>query len=55
MTDKKIKAVLFDLGETLLDFGKVNPGEIFSKTAVSPSAISNITACGIWRHFTFDA
>jgi len=23
MPDKKIKAVLFDLGETLLDFGKI--------------------------------
>jgi putative hydrolase of the HAD superfamily len=33
MTDKKIKAVLFDLGETLLDFGKVNPGEIFRQGA----------------------
>jgi HAD superfamily hydrolase (TIGR01549 family) len=33
MSDKKIKAVLFDLGETLLDFGKINPGEIFRQGA----------------------
>jgi HAD superfamily hydrolase (TIGR01549 family) len=33
MPDKKIKAVLFDLGDTLLDFGKVNPGEIFRQGA----------------------
>ena len=33
MTDKKIKAVLFDLGDTLLDFGKINPGEIFRQGA----------------------
>jgi FMN phosphatase YigB (HAD superfamily) len=33
MPDKKIKAVLFDLGETLLDFGKFNPGEIFRQGA----------------------
>lgn len=33
MMEKKIKAVLFDLGETLLDFGKINPGEIFRQGA----------------------
>ncbi|MBC8472019.1 MAG: HAD family hydrolase [Planctomycetes bacterium] len=33
MPDKKIKAVLFDLGETLLDFGKVQPGQIFCQGA----------------------
>ncbi len=33
MPDKKIKAVLFDLGETLLDFGKINPGDIFRQGA----------------------
>lgn len=33
MPDKKIKAVLFDLGETLLNFGKLNPREIFRQGA----------------------
>ena len=33
MPDKKIKAVLFDLGETLLDFGKVNTGRLFLEGA----------------------
>lgn len=33
MTDKKIKALLFDLGDTLLDFGKINPGKIFRQGA----------------------
>jgi len=33
MPDKKIKAVLFDLGETLLDFGKINPGRLFRQGA----------------------
>ena len=33
MPDKQIKAVLFDLGETLLDFGKLNPGKIFRQGA----------------------
>jgi putative hydrolase of the HAD superfamily len=33
MPDKKIKAVLFDLGETLLDFGRLNPREIFRQGA----------------------
>lgn len=33
MPNKKIKAVLFDLGETLLDFGKLSTGEIFRKGA----------------------
>ena len=32
MADKKIKAVLFDLGETLLNFGKVKTGPIFSQS-----------------------
>lgn len=31
MADKKIKAVLFDLGETLINFGRVNAGQIFEK------------------------
>ncbi len=33
MPDKKIKAVLFDLGETLLNFGKVNTGRLFLQGA----------------------
>jgi HAD superfamily hydrolase (TIGR01549 family) len=33
MPDKKIRAVLFDLGDTLLDFGKINPGDIFRQGA----------------------
>jgi HAD superfamily hydrolase (TIGR01549 family) len=33
MPDKKIKAILFDLGETLLNFGKVNPREVFRQGA----------------------
>ena len=33
MLDKKIKAVLFDLGETLLNFGKVNTGRLFLQGA----------------------
>ncbi|MHC4631840.1 MAG: HAD family hydrolase [Planctomycetota bacterium] len=33
MPDKKIKAVLFDLGETLLNFGKINPGRLFQQGA----------------------
>ncbi len=33
MTDKKVKAVLFDLGETLLSFGKVNTSKLFKQGA----------------------
>lgn len=33
MPDKKIKAVLFDLGETLLDFGKIKVGRLFRQGA----------------------
>ncbi len=33
MPDKKIKAVLFDLGETLLDFGKFKAGRLFRQGA----------------------
>jgi HAD superfamily hydrolase (TIGR01549 family) len=33
MTQHKIKAVLFDLGETLLTFGKVNAAEVFRRGA----------------------
>jgi HAD superfamily hydrolase (TIGR01549 family) len=33
MPNNKIKAVLFDLGETLLNFGKLNPMEIFRQGA----------------------
>jgi putative hydrolase of the HAD superfamily len=33
MTDRKVKAVLFDLGETLLSFGKVNTTELFRQGA----------------------
>lgn len=34
MTDKKIKAVLFDLGETLLNFGKVRIGPFFRQSCL---------------------
>ena len=34
MPDKRIKAVLFDLGETLLNFGKVNTTELFKEGAI---------------------
>jgi len=33
MPDKQIKAVLFDLGETLLNFGRLNPRKIFLQGA----------------------
>jgi len=33
LPDKKIKAVLFDLGETLLNFGKVNTTQLFRQGA----------------------
>ena len=33
MPDKKIKAVLFDLGETLINFGKVNTTQLFRRGA----------------------
>jgi putative hydrolase of the HAD superfamily len=33
MPGKKIKAILFDLGETLLDFGRVNTAKIFRQSA----------------------
>jgi len=33
MPDKKIKAVLFDLGETLVNFGKINAGRLFRQGA----------------------
>lgn len=33
MPDKEIKAVLFDLGETLLNFGKVNSTQLFQQGA----------------------
>ena len=33
MPDKKIKAILFDLGETLLNFGKLNPRSVFLQGA----------------------
>ena len=35
MPTKKIKAVLFDLGDTLLNFGKVNKSRIFRQGARS--------------------
>ena len=35
MANKKIKAVLFDLGETLLTFGKVNKPQIYGQGAAS--------------------
>ncbi len=33
MPDKKIKAVLFDLGETLVNFGKIKAGRLFRQGA----------------------
>ncbi len=33
MSDRKIRAVLFDLGETLLDFGKINTTRFFRQGA----------------------
>jgi len=33
LPDKKIKAVLFDLGETLLNFGRVNKSRVFQQGA----------------------
>jgi HAD superfamily hydrolase (TIGR01549 family) len=33
MPDKKVKAVLFDLGETLLNFGKINTTQLFRQGA----------------------
>jgi len=33
MPDRKIKAVLFDLGETLVSFGKVNTTQLFRQSA----------------------
>jgi len=33
MPGKKIKAILFDLGETLLDFGRINTTKIFRQSA----------------------
>jgi len=33
VADKKIKAVLFDLGDTLLNYGKIDPHEPFFKAA----------------------
>jgi len=35
LPDKKIKAVLFDLGETLLNFGQVNTTGLFRQGAIS--------------------
>ena len=35
MPDEKIKAVLFDLGDTLLNFGKVNTTRLFRQAARS--------------------
>lgn len=35
MSDKRIKAVLFDLGETLLNFGRVNTASLFRQGAKS--------------------
>jgi FMN phosphatase YigB (HAD superfamily) len=35
LPDKKIKAVLFDLGETLLNFGQVNTTRLFRQGAIS--------------------
>jgi FMN phosphatase YigB (HAD superfamily) len=33
MSDRKIRAVLFDLGETLLNFGKINTTRLFRQGA----------------------
>lgn len=44
MPDKKIKAVLFDLGETLLNFGKVNTGQLFA--AGARASYDFLQSCG---------
>jgi len=44
MPDKKIKAVLFDLGETLLDFGKVKTGRLFRQGA--KASYDFLKSCG---------
>ena len=44
MPNKKIKAVLFDLGDTLLNFGKVNKSRIFSQGA--RSTYDFLQSCG---------
>jgi len=58
MPDKKIKAVLFDLGETLLDFGKIKPGRLFRQGA--KASYDFLKSCGqpvgnfqyyFWRNF----
>jgi HAD superfamily hydrolase (TIGR01549 family) len=44
LPDKKIKAVLFDLGETLLNFGKVNKGQLFATGA--KASYDFLKSCG---------
>ena len=44
MPNKKIKAVLFDLGETLLNFGPVNKSRIFQQGA--RSSYDYLKSCG---------
>jgi HAD superfamily hydrolase (TIGR01549 family) len=44
LPDKKIKAVLFDLGETLLNFGKVDKGQLFA--AGAKSSYDFLKSCG---------
>jgi putative hydrolase of the HAD superfamily len=54
MADKKIKAVLFDLGETLINFGKVNTAALFKESARCSYDFLKQTGqpvCGFQRYY----